>query len=440
MPSERENPHTLPLTDEEPIVEIATLAVEVLDGPDVGRRAGGEDDVLAIGSADGTHLRLSDPHVSRFHCELELVEDGIRIRDTGSTNGVWLGKARVTEAIVGPGTQIRVGDTVIRVAEGEPASQEIYIAHRLGDLCGRTEKMRRLLSLVDRAGKTDASVLITGESGTGKELVARALHDCGSRRKGPFVTVDCGALAANLVASELFGHERGAFTGADRRREGAFAQANGGTLFLDEVGELPADLQPTLLGALERRRFRRVGGSEELSTDVRVVAATHRDLRDSVNSGSFRLDLFYRLAVIQLKVPPLRERRGDIELLCDHFLAQYGEARTSRELFGETDFDRLVRHDWPGNVRELRNAVEARLAMGETFGLPEAEVEPAVAVDAVLSLPYREARAAVIREFEASYFGHHLSTADGNVAKAARLMRMDRSHLFTLLREHPELR
>ncbi|MCZ7683815.1 MAG: sigma 54-interacting transcriptional regulator [Sandaracinaceae bacterium] len=231
-------------------------------------------------------------------------------------------------------------------------------------LIGRSEVMRRAMAWVKRAARSDASVLLVGESGTGKELVARAIHDDGKRAEQPFVTVDCGALAPTLVASELFGHEKGAFTGADRQRAGALEMANHGTLFLDEIGELPSELQPALLGALERRTFRRVGGQAEVPVDVRVIAATNRDLRSEVNSGGFRLDLYYRLAVLRLELPPLRARTGDVVLLIEHFLRERGSPGPVSELFSEAELAELSRHHWPGNVRELRNLVEATLALG----------------------------------------------------------------------------
>ena len=317
--------------------------------------------------------------------------------------------------------------------------------------------MRRLMVQIEKVARTEAAALIVGESGTGKELIARAIHELGPRSEAPFITVDCGALAPNLVASELFGHERGAFTGADRKHIGAFEQADGGTIFLDEVGELPPELQPNLLGALERRRFRRVGGSQEIEVNVRVVAATNRDLRAEVNEGKFRLDLYYRLAVVALHVPPLRQRVEDIPLLIEHFAARCGAEQDLSELIDDELMGALLSHRWPGNVRELKNLVEATVAMGEAqvpldlrpgaeaMSTPTGVVEAAgesggegatIAIDPVLGLTYKEARAGVLQEFERHYLAHRLALAGGNVAKAAREAKMDRSHLFHLLRRH----
>jgi DNA-binding NtrC family response regulator len=297
--------------------------------------------------------------------------------------------------------------------------------------------MRRLMAQLGRAAGRDVSVLLVGESGTGKELCARALHDLGPRRDKPFVTLDCGALSPTLIASELFGHEKGAFTGADRVHVGAFEQAHGGTLFLDEIGELPPALQATMLGVLERGRFKRLGGRSEIAVDVRVVSATHRDLRAEVNAGSFRLDLYYRLAVVCLQVPPLRDRPEDVPLLVEHFLREAGHDGPVEEVMTPEILQSWLEHRWPGNVRELRNLVEATLAMGEPPPLGDS---PAAAGEdpflALLPLGYKQARAQLLHQFEARYLDHLLARAGGNVSKAAREARMDRSHLIDLLSRH----
>ncbi|MCA9611653.1 MAG: sigma-54-dependent Fis family transcriptional regulator, partial [Myxococcales bacterium] len=288
-----------------------------------------------------------------------------------------------------------------------------------------------------RAAASDVAVLLVGESGTGKERVARALHDLGPRVTRPFVTVDCGALAPTLVASELFGHEAGAFTGATHRHVGAFERAHGGTLFLDEIGELPEALQPTLLGVLERRRFRRLGGKEELSVDVRVISATHRDVRADVNRGRFRLDLFYRLAVVTLEMPALRERLEDLETLIEGFVAELGAMDRAAPLRAEPVLAALRRHHWPGNVRELRNFVEATLAMGEAPPLhAPLEADADDPFGAVLELPWKDARAQISELLERRYLAHLMTRCGGNVSEASRVARMDRGHLTDLLRRH----
>lgn len=419
-------------------VAVDTLTVTVKDGPDAGAKHVADSERLTIGSAKGNDLVLSDPTVSRFHVELEHTVDGVAVVDQGSTNGTLLGDVRLDKGIVPRGTLLRLGATTLEVGTGAKKHVEMFDGAQLGELHGESDLMRRLFSQIEKAAKTEASVLIVGESGTGKELIARALHTRGKRSSEPFVTVDCGAMAPNLVASELFGHEKGAFTGAERQHVGAFERAHGGTLFLDEIGELPADLQPNLLGALERRRFRRVGGRADIDVDVRVIAATNRDLRAEVNDGRFRLDLYYRVAIVTLRVPPLRERREDLDGLIALFLRECGSEDALDALFPAELREKLRSHRWPGNVRELRNLVEATVAMGEAVVDMMVDVAPAGAssMEQALPLPYKEARAAVLREFERMYLGYWLEKTGGNVAKAAREARMDRSHLFTLLRRH----
>ncbi|MCA9574323.1 MAG: sigma 54-interacting transcriptional regulator [Polyangiales bacterium] len=434
-------------------VTVQTIEVSVTDGPDEGVSLVTDTEVLTVGSAKGNDLVLSDPTVSRYHVELQLSDDGIVVRDNSSTNGTFIGALRVHDAVFPPGTALRIGRTTLRVGAGKSVDIELLPEERLGHLLGRSESMRRLMMQVRKVARTEAPTLIVGESGTGKELIASAIHDLGPRTKGPFVTVDCGAMSPNLVASELFGHERGAFTGADRQHIGAFERAHGGTIFLDEIGELPAELQPNLLGALERKRFRRVGGRTDIDVDVRIVAATNRDLRAEVNAGRFRLDLYYRLAIVTLRVAPLRERYDDLPLLVEHFLRECGHEGAVEEVFDEALMATLGAYRWPGNVRELRNLVEATLAMGEAY-LPES-LEPLGSDEEVsatrptfmgdglhldlrpsLDLAYKDARAMVLDQFEKHYLAHWLEKSEGNVAKAAREAKMDRSHLFHLLRRH----
>jgi DNA-binding NtrC family response regulator len=285
---------------------------------------------------------------------------------------------------------------------------------------------------VHKLARVDSSVLIQGETGTGKEVVARAIHEASPRRDKELVIVDCGSLPASLIASILFGHEKGAFTGADQRRPGAFERADGGTVLLDEIGELPLDVQPALLGVLERRAFTRVGGAQSVSVDVRVLAATHRDLRAEVNAGRFRADLYYRLAVAKVFLPPLRERPEDIEPLVAHFVQRLTGVAELGPL--ASAMDALRAHPWSGNIRELRNVVEAALVMGELDlggGAPARVAAPAGELPS-----YRDARAAALARFEAEYLKTLIERAGGNASEAARLAHMDRPYLLTLLRKH----
>ena len=433
---------TLRYPDDSDILSVRALHVEVVDGQDAGAKPHSDVDIVSIGTGNTNTLVLTDPTISQYHAELIRTQDGIVLRDHGSTNGTFVSGIRVKEATVPAGVQIKIGRTLLKVSDGARVEVEVHAEEHLGELCGRSESMRRLMARVRRAALTDAAILVVGESGTGKELIARAIHDLSQRQDKPFVTVDCGALSPNLVASELFGHERGAFTGADRQHVGAFERASGGTIFLDEVGELPSELQPILLGALERRRFHRVGGQKEIAVDVRVLAATNRDLRIEVNAARFRLDLYYRLAVVSFQVPALRDRPEDIGVLIKRFLERCGDDRLPHDVFTADVLEQLARHLWPGNVRELRNLVEATLAMGEAPALLDVSgsSEPTsgngIALGPVLPLAYKEARAAVLHEFEANYLKHWLERTEGNVAKASREARMDRSHMFQLLRRH----
>jgi DNA-binding NtrC family response regulator len=413
---------------------VRTLSVRVVGGVDLGLAVADQTDALTVGIAEGNALRLTDPSVSRFHVELSRRGDKVVVRDLGSTNGTQAHGLALTEAAVPPGTVLQLGHTQLEVGAGQTRSVELAEHDALGPLKGNSPVMRKLLARIDKAARSDSAVLLQGESGTGKELIARALHERGPRARKPFVTVDCGSLSPGLVASELFGHERGAFTGAERRHQGAFERADGGTVLLDEIGELPPSLQASLLGVLERHRFRRVGGSDELEVDVRVVSATHRDLRAAVNSSQFRLDLFFRLAVVKLDIPPLRARSEDLELLMAHFLREAGSELTVPQLFPKDVLTTLRAHQWPGNVRELRNLVEATLAMGET---PPLEVAPMEAG----GLPgpertYKDARADVLHQFERHYLEQLLALTKGNVSAAARQAKMDRSHLIELLHRH----
>ncbi|UJR83195.1 sigma 54-dependent Fis family transcriptional regulator [Sandaracinus amylolyticus] len=420
------------------------LRITVMEGPDAGATvepstSGG----ASIGVAPDNVLVLSDRTVSRYHVELRLTRDGIDVEDLGSLNGTWIGDARVQRATVRAGTRIRTGDTVLQLDDATlpldaMAADESDVVPEIRGLVAVSPAMKALLRLLHQLAPTEVSVLVSGETGCGKEVVARALHDLGKRAAGPFEVVDCGSMPATLIASELFGHERGAFTGADKTRAGAFERAQGGTIFLDEVGELPLELQPVLLGALERRRFRRLGGQKEIAVDVRVVSATHRDLRAAVNDGSFRADLYYRLAVARATIPPLRERPEDVEPLVRHFVDEMTDAPGAFP-FGFATLEALRAHRWTGNVRELRNVVEAALAIGRV----QVEGREVAPDDGALTrrddgapITYRDARAAVLARFERAYLSELIEACEHNASEAARRARVDRPHLLTLLRKH----
>ena len=426
-----------------PRVRVRTLAVEVLEGPDTGKHAEADSEILTVGTAPGNVLVLGDPTVSGYHLELSRCDAGVCAQDLGSTNGTIVGDVRLGRATLQPGAVLKLGHTALRVSDGTGASVEFLESDELSELRGRTPSMRRVMAQVLRLARAPVPVLVVGDSGTGKELAARALHDHSDRSTQPFVTVDCGSLSQNLAASELFGHERGAFTGAERQHIGAFERANGGTLFLDEIGELTPELQPQLLGALERRRFTRVGGRSEIAVDVRVVCATNRDLRAEVNAGTFRMDLYYRIAIVVVRIPALRERPEDIPLLVEHFLRECGHAGPVSDIVADEQLESLAKYRWPGNVRELRNWVEATVAMGESAELLDAGVMSqrgaAAGLDTVqtsLDLPYQQARTVVLDDFEARYLARLIEQTKGNVSQASRQAKMDRSYLIKLLQKH----
>jgi DNA-binding NtrC family response regulator len=427
---------------------VSTLRVEVVDGPDQGKHVVGGD-VVSVGTARDNALAIGDFTVSRYHLDASVVPGGILVADLGSTNGTYIGAVRIERAVVPPGTLLRLGGTTIRFDDAVRRSVPAPGGGARRELAGMlavSPQMLRLFADIERIAPAPTAVLVVGESGTGKERVAQALHAGSPRTGSPLVTIDCGALSSSLLASELFGHERGAFTGADRQHKGAFERAADGTVFLDEIGELPSADQSALLGVLERKRFRRVGGSTELPLDARVIAATNRDLRAEVNTGRFRQDLYHRLAVVVLRLAPLRERRDDIPLLVEHFARELGAAGPTEDLFGADQLACWHKHPWPGNVRELRNAVEAALVVGPQpshadpliplpLDAPPAGPAGLGAPDQPLP-PYKDQRAAVVRDFERTYLARLMAQAAGNVSHAARIARMDRSHLIDLLHRH----
>jgi two-component system, NtrC family, response regulator GlrR len=410
------------------------------------------EEVAVIGSAPGAGIVLDDRSVSRLHAELEPQIDGLWIRDLGSLNGSYVNGIRVVQASVPEGGTIRVGTTDIKVTYGEPAlPPHLWEGSSFGPLLGASPPMRELFGVLAQVAPTASSVLVQGETGTGKELVARAIHEASPRAGEPFIVVDCAALPEPLLESELFGHARGAFTGAIAARQGAFEAANGGTLFLDEVGELPLSMQPKLLRVLESRTVRRVGETQHRTVDVRIVSATHRDLRQMVNLEAFREDLYFRLAVLPVRVPPLRERSVDVPLLLERFLG-----RSALTTFGAERLDALVRAPWLGNVRELRNFVERVLAFGPDRAMalggsptsaaapdepvarpapssPELDASPS---EASLLSELKDFREAWVHRGEAIYLKHLLERHQNNVAAAARAAGVNRTHLYKLIKKH----
>jgi transcriptional regulator with GAF, ATPase, and Fis domain len=416
-------------------LEYPAIELSVIDGLDRGLRRRLEPGGLRIGTGSGVHLRLQDPTVSRMHCEVGIAEGRIYIRDSGSTNGVFINGVRIHRAELTPGMAIRLGSTVLNVGAGEERiAVELSPRQSFGEVIGQSTEMRRLFTILEKVAPTEATVLLQGETGVGKELVARAIHDASSRANGPFVVVDCGALAESLIESELFGHTRGAFSGAVADRRGLFEEADGGTLFLDEIGELPAALQPRLLRVIESREVRRVGSNTSRKVDVRILAATNRPLAEHVNDGSFREDLYYRIAVVEVVLPPLRQRREDIVLLAEHFYRRYA---SDGDALPADLRSSLTSRAWPGNVRELRNFIERSVSLG--FGSARAPAPspsaPAELLETIVPthLPLKDARAAWNEQFELYYVKALLAKTHGNVTKAAELAGVNRRSLQRLI-------
>lgn len=413
-----------------------------------GELKGGEAIILGeqpfvIGASFEATLKLPDPAVSRRH--LELVNHGgfVVARDLGSTNGSFYEGTRFESLELGPGAVFRVGETELQIvapAESNPLPPSDATA--FGPLLGRSRKMREVFAVLERAARSEATVLVTGETGTGKEVAAEAIHQASRRARGPFIVVDCASIPSNLIESELFGHVKGAYTNAVSDRTGAFEAAHGGTVFLDELGELPAALQPRLLRVLETRRVKRIGENVQRPLDVRVIAATNRNLEDEVRARRFRSDLYFRLAVVRVMLPALRERREDVLLLAEAFLDRHRE-RTGRPLSLSPEIRAALNsYHWPGNVRELRNVIDQAASLtseGMDLALKLRE-EPETSeghepgnFETFFSMPYKEARRAALEAFEMAYARHVIDRAGGNITKAAELAEVHRNVLHRIL-------
>ncbi len=406
----------------------------VEEGPSKGTSFTTSRGRCTIGSHPSSSLVIEDPTVSRFHCELRFDEKSVRLVDTGSHNGTSVNGVLVLDAMVRDGSRLSLGNTVIRVRY-DIASTPLPLSSKsqFGEMFGESVAMRNTFALLEKAAKSDATLLLEGETGTGKTLAARSVHRESPRKNGPFVMVDCGAIPTNLLESELFGHERGAFTGANQQRVGALEEASGGTLFLDEIGELPLDLQPKLLGAIEGRWVRRVGSNKTIDVDIRLVVATNRNLREEVNAGRFRSDLYYRFAVVNVELPPLRRRAEDIPPLASTILQSIGASPEQIEsMMAAGLHDKLVHSSWPGNVRELRNYLERCLVFESVLPVPEHSDEEAGSLS---EMPYADAKDRALREFEKTYLRDLLAKHD-KVSAAAEVAGIDRTYFYRLLRRN----
>ncbi len=413
---------------------------------------------ITVGAMDDNDLVLRDDTVSRYHCKIVQEGESYVLVDLDSTNGTFINRVRIREAFLKPNCTIALGKTQIKFL---PLDERVRVLpssrNRYSDIIGQDVKMREIFGVLEKISPTDTTVVIEGETGTGKEVVARSIHGTSLRAERPFMVFDCGAVPENLIESELFGHEKGSFTGAIMTRQGLFELANGGTIFLDELGELSPDLQPKLLRVLEQREVKRVGSNRPIRVDVRVIAATNRDLEEEVASGRFREDLYYRLSVVRIKLPPLRERPDDIPLLARHFLKNHPANRRAaggpriRDFSPET-MELLLAYEWPGNVRELLNVIERAVSFTDSdtltvADLPEHIAGAAGAVAATqrtvigergtsTDIPFKEAKERWISTFERDYILNLLRKNNGNISHAAREADIDRKYFRKLMRKY----
>ncbi|MEZ4256815.1 MAG: sigma 54-interacting transcriptional regulator [Polyangiales bacterium] len=427
-----------------------------------------DTDTITIGAAADNTLVIDDETVSRYHCRIFLERDTFLIRDLDSTNGTFVNRVRVREAFLKPNCVVNLGKSELRF---NPVDEKLRIVpsnrDRFGDIIGGDAKMREIYSILEKIAPTDSTVIIEGETGTGKEVVARSIHQASKRKDGPFVVFDCGAVPENLIESELFGHEKGAFTGAISTRQGVFENAHGGTVFLDELGELQYDLQPKLLRVLEQREVKRVGGSKPIRVDVRVVAATNRDLATEVKESRFREDLFYRLSVVRVHLPALRKRKDDIATLVNHFLQNSrfnrdGEGGRKVDAFSHAAMQKLLDYPWPGNVRELLNVVERGVSFAESRAIEVSDLPDHVILSRsgaaqawsdetrIDSLPpppsglsqgllngtFKDAKEQWVSSFEKDYIEHLLRQANFNISHAAREADIDRKYFRKLMKKY----
>lgn len=409
---------------------------------------------VIVGRNAQCQIVLEDAKISAVHAEFVATEQGVRVRDLGSRNGIFVGGVRVGEAFLLAPCKLRLGETEVAFEPARPEKIILPSISAFGPLVAQSAGMRAIFEKISKVAPTDLTVLITGETGTGKEVVAQAIHQASARAHKPFVVVDCGSIPQSLAEATLFGHERGAFTGAIDKRISPFLEADGGTIFLDELGELPIEVQPKLLRAVAERRIKSVGGSSYKEVDVRVLAATRRDLVRAVNTGTFRSDLYFRVAQVRVELPALRQRLEDIPVLVRRMLKDASD-EAAFDRVSNTTLERLMRHDWPGNVRELKNAVAVAFAlsseseeldiaahlgalteMSEPHFTPHA---PSALNDVAPSFKgksFQEAKHDVLGRFEREYFAALYEEAKGNISEIARRAGMERAHVRTYLKRH----
>jgi len=428
--------------------------LSIVEGPDEGTELVMERERITVGRSVICDLTLADKAVSGTHFEVEAHEKGFLLRDLDSTNGTFIGDLQVKEVWFKPGTIVRVGKTQMRF-EPEKGTVDIPLSSEesFHGIIGKSVRMREIFATLAKIAPTDLTALVRGETGTGKELVARALHNASNRADQPLVVQDCSAIPKDLIESTLFGHERGAFTGATDRHRGSFEMADGGTIFLDEIGELDLTLQPKLLRVLENREIKRVGGDRQIPVNVRVVAATNRDLRQMVNEGTFREDLYYRLSVVQIELPALKDRPEDIPQLVEFFLADITKRRfpdgESTLSVAPDAMRRMQAYPWPGNIRELKNTVERGGSLADDPVLTVADLMPGAhkSTPTIIGggsaaqfvedgMEFKDAKGRVLEEFEAAYLTKLLEKHDNNVTRSAKAAGLTRYHLRELAKKY----
>jgi DNA-binding NtrC family response regulator len=464
--------------DRGPTLHLRRCFLQVADDP--SQEWVFDKEEIRIGSMEDNDIVLADDTVSRYHCRIIQDDTSYVLIDNASTNGTFINKVRVREAFLKPGCTVGIGQSQLKFNAREEEVQIVPSrADRCGSLIGGNAKMREIYSIIEKIAPTATTVVIDGETGTGKEVVAQSIHSLSPRSRNELVVFDCGAVPPNLIESELFGHEKGSFTGAVMSREGLFEMADGGTLFLDELGELPIDLQPKLLRALEQREVRRVGATKAQKVDVRIIAATNRNLEDEVRAGRFRQDLFYRLSVVRLHLPSLRDRADDIPLLVQHFLDSGFYNRTPNGQLRVRGVARdamtaLQHYPWPGNVRELVNVVERAVSfcdhqLIEASDLPDYirnakappkghDAGPPVKRDRPQTVPagaslapqppstpdelltegvtFKDAKERWVATFERDYILQMLRRNGGNISHAARHADIDRKYFRKLMKKY----
>jgi transcriptional regulator with PAS, ATPase and Fis domain len=425
---------------------LSKCKLTVTSGENKGKEFVLSQPVIRVGTKKENEIGLKDETMSRIHFEILQTKEGYLLRDAESLNGTFINGVRVKEAFLSSGTMIRAGKTEMKFAPLDEIFEIIPSKKtKFANLIGGSTAMRRIYSIIEKVGPTDVTALIEGESGTGKELIASAIHEKSKRNKKAFVVFDCSAVAENLIESELFGHEKGSFTGATGMRHGAFELADGGTIFLDEIGELTLELQPKLLRVLESRTIKRVGGDRPINVDVRVIAATNRNLEAEVKKGTFREDLFYRLNVVPIHLPPLRRRKDDIEMLVDHFIEEYTKQNPDKKVLGVTvpAMEILKSYDWPGNVRELRNTMSRILSFMEGEKITPDDVPERIKVpvakaelDIREDLGFKDAKEQWISTFEKQYLQEVLKRNNNNISATAKEAGIDRKSVQRLIKKY----